>query len=90
MRGTADNPNSLMSSMHLRKFSEEMYRQERSANMGTLEERAALASHRATFRSSQMTKMEQARSDKLKKLQRDDAVHASLLKHKVLVEGQGE
>jgi hypothetical protein len=32
---------------------------------------------------SQMTKMEQARADKLKKLQRDDAVHASLLKHKV-------
>lgn len=83
MRNTADNPNTLMSSMHLRRYTEEMYRQERLAQTGTLEERAAMASNRATFRSSQMTKMEQARADKLKKLQRDDAVHASLLKHKV-------
>ena len=42
-----------------------------------------MADQRATFRSSQMNKMEAGRGDKMKKLQRDDAVHATLLKHKV-------
>ena len=87
MRQTAENPNALMASMHLRRYTEEMYRQERQAGTGTLQERASLAADRATFRSSQLTKMEHGRGDKVKKLQHDDAVHATLLTHKVATTG---
>lgn len=89
MRLTAENPNALMASMHLRRYTEEMYRQEKAAGTGTLQERASLAAERATFRSSQLTKMEHGRGDKVKKLQHDDAVHATLMKHKVAMTGMG-
>ena len=83
MRSNAENPNSLMSSLHLRRYTEELYRQEQAANNALTQEKASMTHQRSTFRSSQITKMEAARGDKLKKLQRDDAVHATLLKHKV-------
>ena len=83
MRSNAENPNTLLSSLHLRRYTEEMYRQEQAAKSARVHDSSLMASQRATFRSSLLTKMEGARGDKMKKLQRDDAVHATLLKHKV-------
>ena len=73
----------LLSSLHLRQYTEEMFRQEQAAKTGLLQEKSMMASQRSTFRSTQLTKMEAVRGDKMKKLQRDDAVHATLLQHKV-------
>jgi hypothetical protein len=83
MRSKVDNNNTLMESLKLRRYMEEMYRQERGADVLTAQEHAEMEAQRATFRSSQLTKMEQSRNEKVKKLQHDDAVHATLLKHKV-------
>ncbi len=86
MRQNAGNANSLMESLKLRRYMEEMYRQERKAGAKLAEESAAMAASRAAFRASQLTKIDNARTDKQKKLEHDDAVHASLLKHKVDLE----
>ncbi len=89
MRKNGGNTNALMESMHLRKYMEDMYKLENKATKATLQDKAAMASQRATFRSTQLTSLENSRRDKLKKLEHDDAVHAALLKHKVSVLGVG-
>lgn len=55
MRSRAENPNSLMESMHLRKYMEQMYRQERQASSAVQQDQAALAASRATFRSAEVS-----------------------------------
>ena len=89
MRKNGGNANALMESMHLRKYMEDMYKLEKKASKATLHDKAALASQRATFRSSQLTNLESSRRDKLKKLEHDDAVHAALIKHKVCARSTG-
>ncbi|KXZ56759.1 hypothetical protein GPECTOR_1g684 [Gonium pectorale] len=82
MRIQAANPNAVMESMHLAKFTEEGIRQQREALATLLRERSQHAAQRDTFRAGQMEKLSSARSDKAQRLARDDAVHAALLKRK--------
>mmetsp|Transcript_35241 Transcript_35241/g.78424 ORF Transcript_35241/g.78424 Transcript_35241/m.78424 type:complete len:1824 (+) Transcript_35241:146-5617(+) len=86
MRRKQDNPNMLMESMHLRKFTEEQYKQERRANRGLSEEQAQYKAQQAAFRKSLQTTMSAGRTEKSKKLQHDDAVHAAILKRKEEIE----
>jgi hypothetical protein len=72
-----------MESMALTKFTEEGIRQQREALAGLLRDRAQHTAQRDTFRATQIDKLGSARSDKAQRLERDEAVHAALLKRKV-------
>ncbi|GFR40940.1 hypothetical protein Agub_g1600 [Astrephomene gubernaculifera] len=82
LRIQAANPNVVMESMHLSKFTDEGLRQQREALATLLRERAQHVAQRDTFRAGQMDRMHSGRSDKAQKLARDDAIHAALLKRK--------
>lgn len=83
MRSNAENPNALRETVHLERFTKEGMRQERSAARALIDSRAATVDLQLTARRGQLDRMGTARSDKSVRLQRDDAVHASLLKRKV-------
>ncbi|KAG2442556.1 hypothetical protein HXX76_002642 [Chlamydomonas incerta] len=82
LRSQAANPNAIMESMALAKFTEEGIRQQREALAGLLRDRAQHTAQRDTFRATQMDKLGSARGDKSQRLERDEAVHAALLKRK--------
>ncbi|KAG2499886.1 hypothetical protein HYH03_002175 [Edaphochlamys debaryana] len=86
LRNNATNPNAVMEAMHLSAFTEEGIRQQREALATLLRERATTVAQRDTFRAGQMDKLHSARSDKAQRLDRDEAVHAALLKRKEEVE----
>lgn len=85
MRSQAMSGNALMESMHLAQYSHEGARQQQAVLAGMLRDRQRKVADQGTFRAAQTGKMASARSDKAQKLNRDDAVHAALLKRKVRV-----
>ena len=86
MRAQVDNPNALMESIHLKQFYDEQARQQYKAIRGEAHEKQAHTAERATFRAGQLDKLSGSRTEKIKKLTHDDAVHAALLKRKEDVE----
>ncbi|KAG2448325.1 hypothetical protein HYH02_006909 [Chlamydomonas schloesseri] len=82
LRSQAANPNAIMESMALSKYTEEGIRQQREVLAGLLRDRAQHTAQRDTFRATQIDKLSSARSDKAQRLERDEAVHAALLKRK--------
>ena len=84
MRKNSSSPNMLMESLHLKRFADEGSRQAAAAAEGAAAAAAAgQAAGRAAFRDGLKNKMATARSDKANKLQRDEAVHAAILRHQV-------
>jgi hypothetical protein len=83
MRKRADNPNVLMETMHLKPYFDEGSRQAAEAADALLESRHAKTASQAGFRGSIRDTMARSRQEKSTKLERDEAVHAALLKRKV-------
>jgi hypothetical protein len=78
--------NQLLESTHLRKFSERQYKLEAAADQAMKADDNRVEESRRSFRTSRRSLMASQRSDKASKLDRDAAVHASLLRHKEEVE----
>jgi hypothetical protein len=83
MRKKVGSPNALMESMHLKRFADEGSRQAMTAADSAAAEAAAQLARKAAMRDGQLGKLAAARADKSLRLQRDEAVHAALLKHQV-------
>lgn len=83
MRKKSENPNTLMESLHLKRFADEGARQASAAAEGNALEASVKQAQRGARREEELSKLAAGRSDKTTKLQRDEAVHAALLKHQV-------
>eukprot|EP00878_Enallax_costatus_P042828 GHUV01050318.1.p2 GENE.GHUV01050318.1~~GHUV01050318.1.p2 ORF type:complete len:164 (+),score=66.55 GHUV01050318.1:1541-2032(+) len=83
MRKKSQSPNAMMESLHLKKFADEGSRQTAAAAEGAAAEKARQDLKRATFRDTERAKLAVVRNDKANKLDRDEAVHAAILKHQV-------
>lgn len=83
MRKRTQSPNAMMESLHLKKFADEGCRQAAVAAESTAAEKAMKDMKQAAFRDAELNKLAAARSDKANRLNRDEAVHAALLKHQV-------
>lgn len=83
MRKNSSSPNRLMESLHLKRFADEGGRQAAAAAEGAAAAAAAHAAGRSAFRDGLTSKMAAGRTDKATKLQRDEAVHAAILRHQV-------
>lgn len=83
MRKNSSNPNVLMEAMHLKRFADEGARQDRAAAESATAAAGSQAAMRGAFREGLRNKMAAARADRTVKLQRDEAVHAAILRHQV-------
>jgi hypothetical protein len=83
MRKKVGSPNALMESMHLKRFADEGSRQAMTAAESAAAEAAAQQARKAAMREAELGKLAAARADKSLRLQRDEAVHAALLRHQV-------
>ncbi len=83
MRSRSSNPNTLMQSMHLKRFADEGAAQAAAAAEALAQERAAKKAAQGSFRQDVRHVMESTHTERVAKLQRDEAVHAALLKRKV-------
>lgn len=83
MRKNSASPNMLMESLHLKQFTDEGSRQAAAAAEAAAAAAAAHAAGRSAFRDGLKTKMAVGRTDKAVKLERDEAVHAAILRHQV-------
>eukprot|EP00879_Flechtneria_rotunda_P030182 GHRR01032781.1.p1 GENE.GHRR01032781.1~~GHRR01032781.1.p1 ORF type:complete len:295 (+),score=115.10 GHRR01032781.1:141-1025(+) len=81
MRKRSESPNKLMQTLHVKRFIDEGERQAAAAADAAAAEAIARAAAKAAARIEELNKLAAARADKAAKLQRDDAVHAALLKH---------
>jgi hypothetical protein len=77
------SPNALMESMHLKHFADEGSRQAMTAAESAAAEATAQQARKAAMREAELGKLAAARADKSMRLRRDEAVHATLLKHQV-------
>lgn len=83
MRKQSSSPNKLMESLHLKPFADEGSRQAAAAADAAAAAAAAHAAGRSAFRGELTNKMATGRIEKTIKLQRDEAVHAAILRHQV-------
>lgn len=83
MRKQSSSPNKLMESLHLKPFADEGSRQAAAAADAAAAAAAAHAAGRSAFRGELTNKMAAGRIEKTTKLQRDEAVHAAILRHQV-------
>ena len=83
MRKRAENPNVILETMHLKPYYDEGSRQAAEAADALLESRHAKTASQAQFRGSMRDTLARARQEKSTKLEKDEAVHAALLKRKV-------
>lgn len=83
MRKKVGSPNALMESMHLKRFADEGSRQAMTAAELAAAEASTQQARKAAMREAELGKLAAARADKSLRLQRDEAVHATLLKHQV-------
>lgn len=83
MRKHIDNPNVIMESLHLKRFADEGSRQAAAAADAGAAEAAAQAANRAAMHDGLRTKLAASRAEKSTKLQKDEAIHAAILKRKV-------
>lgn len=83
MRKKSQSPNAMMESLHLKRFADEGSRLATAAAEAAAAEKAMKESKRAAFRDSERTKLTAARNDKANRLDRDEAVHAAIIKHQV-------
>lgn len=83
MRKNSASPNMLMESLHLKHFADEGSRQAAAAAEAAAAAAAAHTAGRSAFREGLKTKMAVGRTDKAVKLERDEAVHAAILRHQV-------
>lgn len=83
MRKNSGSPNKLMESLHLKRFADEGSRQAAVATDGAAAATAAHAASRSAFRGELKSKMATGRHEKATQLQRDEAVHAAILRHQV-------
>jgi hypothetical protein len=72
--------------MHLRRFSERQYKQETAASAAAAAAAAAAASQAKAFHDVRSSSLRAARGTKSQQLERDSAVHASLMRRKEEVE----
>lgn len=83
MRKNSSSPNRLMESIHLKRFADEGSRQAAAAAEAAAAAAAAHAAGRSAFRGELKDKMATGRHEKATQLQRDEAVHAAILRHQV-------
>lgn len=83
MRKNSSSPNRLMESIHLKRFADEGSRQAAAAAEAAATAAAAHAASRSAFRGELKDKMATGRHEKATQLQRDEAVHAAILRHQV-------
>lgn len=83
MRKNSSSPNRLMELIHLRRFADEGSRQAVAAAEAAAAAAAAHAAGRSAFRGELKDKMATGRHEKATQLQRDEAVHAAILRHQV-------
>jgi hypothetical protein len=89
MRKNSSSPNKLMESLHLKRFADEGSRQAAAVSEATAAVAAAHAAGRAAFRDGLKNQMATARHEKATQLQRDEAVHAAILRHQVTSSAAG-
>lgn len=83
LRKHAVSPKRVREALHLQHFSDEAARQAAAAADGAAVEAARQACDRAALRSSLRGQLAAGRSGRHAKLQRDEAVHAAILKYQV-------
>jgi hypothetical protein len=83
MRKNSSSPNKLMESLHLKRFADEGSRQAAAVADATAAAAAAHAAGRSAFRDGLKNQMAAGRHEKATQLQRDEAVHAAILRHQV-------
>lgn len=83
MRKKNASPNSLMESLHLKRFADEGSRQAAAVADAAAAEAAAEQASKAAMRSSLRGKLAAGRNERATKLQHDEAVHAAILKRQV-------
>lgn len=83
MRKNSSSPNKLMESLHLKRFADEGSRQAAAVAEATAAAAAAHAAGRSAFRDGLKNQMATGRHEKATQLQRDEAVHAAILRHQV-------
>eukprot|EP00882_Tetradesmus_deserticola_P029294 GHRQ01032795.1.p1 GENE.GHRQ01032795.1~~GHRQ01032795.1.p1 ORF type:complete len:159 (+),score=30.02 GHRQ01032795.1:170-646(+) len=83
LRRKVGSPNALMESLHLKRFADEGSSQAMTAADRAAADAAAQLARRAAIRDGELGKLAAARANKSLKLQRDEAVHAALIKHQV-------